>query len=446
MAFLQYPLALIVTLGILVTIHEFGHFIVARWSGVRVLRFSVGFGRPIWSRTDKHGTEFALAVIPLGGYVRMLDERELAPGETLPAGSVAHNQLTPLWKMAIAFGGPLANFLLAIFVYWCLFVAGTTSVAPLINTPQEESPAALAGIRAGTEIVAVDGVPTQTWQQITEVLANRLGETGHVELRTSPPSSTAESTYRLPIRDWQVGEDQPDLLGSLGINPDHPAIMGVILPDSAAQRAGLAANDWVQAVNGEPIQTWLEWVEVIQQAPGTALEVELLRAEQPLTLTVVPDEVPPVTAGEPATGYLGVSMSLREVRYGPAEALLQSLEETQDKTLLTLSLLKKMIFGQVSLKNLSGPITIAEVAGDSARMGLAYFLGVLALLSISLGVLNLLPIPILDGGHILYALAELASGRPVPERVQIVGLQVGVFLVGGLMILALFNDFSRLMQ
>ncbi|MFK7914039.1 MAG: RIP metalloprotease RseP [Pseudomonadales bacterium] len=463
MAFLQYPLALILTLGILVTIHEFGHFIIARWSGVRVVRFSVGFGRPLWSWTDRRGTEFVLAMIPLGGYVRMLDEREFEePADGTESavnngaraslnseltGELAHNQLSPLWRIAISFGGPLANFLLAVFVYWWMFLAGSTSIAPLVNEPIAESAAAVAGMRPATEIIAVDGAATANWQQVSVALASRLGETGVIELTTDRPGLNRPQTLRLAVQDWQRGVDEPDLLGSLGIVPKHPAVLGMVMPDSAAQRAGLQDNDWVRSVNGETIAGWSEWVQAIQGAPGQPLQIVVERGGRELGLTVTPDSsAPDAQSGAEARGYLGVGMSTREVRYGPLAAVGQAIDETADKTLLTLSLLKKMVFGQVSMKNLSGPITIAEVAGDSARMGLTYFLGVLALLSISLGVLNLLPIPILDGGHIMFAAAELVSGRPVPERIQLMGMQVGLFLVGGLMIMALYNDFTRLLQ
>lgn len=458
MAFLQYPLALIATLGILVTIHEFGHYIIARWSGVKVVRFSVGFGRPLWSRTDRRGTEFVIAMIPLGGYVRMLDEREAEDSQAPLSGAtsalnneltgeLAHNQLSPLWRIAISFGGPLANFLLAIFVYWWMFLAGSTSIAPLVNVPTPDSAAAQAGMRAGTEIVAVDGAETASWQQVSIALAGRLGETGQISLTMQRPGLANTEQLQLNVEDWQRGVDEPDMLGSLGIVPKHPAVLGLVMPDSAAERAGLQDNDWVRSVDGEAIAGWSEWVQVIQNAPGQPLTVTVERRGAPLQLIVTPDaSAPDAQASAEPRGYLGVGMSTREVRYGPLAAVGQAIDETADKTLLTLSLLKKMVLGQVSTKNLSGPITIAEVAGDSARLGLTYFLGVLALLSISLGVLNLLPIPILDGGHIMFATAELISGRPVPERVQLMGMQVGLFLVGGLMILALYNDFTRLLQ
>jgi regulator of sigma E protease len=441
--FLQYPLALILTLGILVTIHEYGHYVIARRSGVRILRFSVGFGRPIWSRVDRHGTEFAIAAIPLGGYVRMLDEREMAAGETLPAGALAHNQLTPAWRIAISLGGPVANFLLAIVVYWGLAAAGSSSVAPLLNAALPETPAAAADIQRGDEIVAVDGEPVQTWQEITLALANRMGESGQIELQLAR-NGGGQRAVSLPIDHWQQGVDEPDLLGSLGLSPSHPPVIGSVEPGSAAARAGLMPGDLILAVNDEPVALWREWVAAIVRAPGEPLALQVLRDGSTRSLTATPDERP--AADGTSTGFMGVGISMREVRYGPLDALRQGVTQTVDTTVMTLSLLKKMVVGDVSLKNISGPLTIAEVAGDSARMGLTYFLGVLALLSVSLGVLNLLPIPILDGGHVVFAAAEWALGKPLPERVQLVGMQVGLMLVGGLMVMAIYNDIWRLLK
>ncbi len=440
--FLQYPLALIVTLGVLVTFHELGHFLVARWSGVRVVRFSVGFGKPIWSRFDRHGTEFAIAAIPLGGYVRMLDEREPGVVEAeRRAGDVSYNDLTVGWRIAIAAAGPLANFLLAVIVYWLLFVVGSTTIAPMLGAVPEGSPAARAGLTGGEEIVSVDGEPARSWQQVTMALAARLGESGEIVLGVREPGSERVDSARLPVTDWHRGEDEPDLLESLGIEPALPAVMGEVLADGPAERAGLKRFDQVLRVDGEPVQSWSEWVDVVQQAPGRTLELTVLRDGRELRLDVRP-ESRATAAGE--IGYVGVAPHTNQIRFGVLAAIPRSLAETWDKTALTLGLLKKMVTGDVSMKNLSGPITIAKVAGDSARSGWQFFLGVLALLSISLGVLNLLPIPILDGGHILFCAAEAATGRPVSERIQILGTQIGLFLVAGLMMLALYNDLSRL--
>ncbi|MAT82721.1 MAG: RIP metalloprotease RseP [Gammaproteobacteria bacterium] len=442
MEILQYPLALLVTLGVLVTFHELGHYLVARWSGVRIVRFSVGFGRPIWSRMDRRGTEWAVAAIPLGGYVRMLDERE--PGtveaEARP-GDVSYNDLSVGWRAAIAAAGPLANFVLAIVVYWFLFVAGNTTIAPMLGTVPEGSPADRAGLEPGLEIVSVDGESARSWQQVTMALAGRLGDSGSIELGVRRPGAESIRQVGLAIDDWHRGVDEPDLLASLGIEPALPPVLGEILPDSPAERAGLRRFDRVVAVDGEPQQRWSDWVDTVQAAPDRALTVTVDRDGRRLDLSVRPEAR---DAGGEAAGYVGVAPYLNEIRYGPLAAIPMGVAETWDKTALTLGLLKKMVTGDVSMKNLSGPITIARVAGDSARSGWTYFLGVLALLSISLGVLNLLPIPILDGGHLLFCAAEAATGRPVSERIQLLGTQIGLFLVAGLMVLALYNDISRL--
>ncbi|MEZ5558378.1 MAG: RIP metalloprotease RseP [Pseudomonadales bacterium] len=443
MELLQYLLALIVTLGVLVTVHEAGHFIVARLSGVRVVRFSVGFGRPIWSRTDRRGTEFAIAAIPLGGYVRMLDERE--PGEidfVSRPDDLSYTQLSPWWRIGIALAGPFANFVLAFAVYWLLFVVGTTAVVPMLGAAPVGSPLAAADVRPGTEIVAVDGVQTPTWQQISLALAGRLGDTGDIVLTTRSPGAGAEQTVRLPIADWHRGEDEPDLFGSLGLVPALPAVFGEVIEGSVAERAGLRRWDRVVSVDGEAVTSWGQWVELVQAAPGRALKVTIERDGQPLEFSITPAVRALEGGGE--AGFLGVSPYLREVRFGPIDAISHGLAETWDKTALTLGLLKKTVTGDVSVKNLSGPITIARVAGDSARSGWSYYLGILALLSISLGVLNLLPIPILDGGHVVFCVAELVKGGPVSERTQAVGTQIGLFLVAGMMLLAIFNDITRL--
>jgi regulator of sigma E protease len=444
MDFLQYPLALLVTLGVLVTFHELGHFIIARWSGVTVVRFSVGFGKPFWSWRDRRGTEFALAYIPLGGYVRMLDERE--PGVIeyeRRSTDVSYNELSVWWRMAIALGGPAANFLLAIIVYWVLFVIGTTTYAPLLGSVSADSAIGRAGLRAHEELIAVDGVETPSWQAVNMALAGRLGDTGEIELSTRRPGSDTVRSGAIPISSWHTGVDEPNLLGSLGIVPALPPIVAQVVPDSPADRAGFRRWDQIVSVDGEAVADWGQWVELIRDAPGKRLRVVVDRAGRVLELDVTPDTRE--ASGGERTGFLGVGAYTKEIRYGLIAAVPKSLGESWDKTVLTLGLLKKMITGHVSVKNLSGPITIAKVAGDSARSGWRFFFSVLALLSISLGVLNLLPIPILDGGHIMFCGAEAITGRPVSERVQILGTQIGLFMVASLMLLAIYNDISRLL-
>ncbi|MFP6817546.1 MAG: RIP metalloprotease RseP, partial [Pseudomonadales bacterium] len=295
---------------------------------------------------------------------------------------------------------------------------------------------------ANEEVIAVDGAQTPTWREVSMALAARLGETGSIEFTTARPGRADSRVSDISITRWHTGADEPDLFGSLGIHPALPAIIALVLPDSPAERAGLRAWDRVESVDGETVTGWNDWVEVIQRAPGRALNVRVDRGGVMLDVSVVPAVRVAEDGGE--SGYLGVGAHVNEVRHGVFTAIPRSFAETVDKTFLTLSLLKKMVTGQVSVKNLSGPITIAKVAGDSARSGWRYFLSLLALLSISLGVLNLLPIPILDGGHIMFCSAEVLTGRPVPERIQVLGTQIGLFMVGSLMILAIYNDISRL--
>ena len=444
MDFLQYPLALIVTLGVLVTFHELGHYLVARWSGVRVVRFCVGFGRPIFSWTDSRGTEFAIAYIPLGGYVRMLDDDEMA-GEAGAArpGDISYRELSVWWRIAIAFGGPLANFFLAVVAYWFLFVVGSTSIAPMLGAVDPESAAGRAGLQATHEIVAVDGVATKNWQQVTMALAGRLGDSGYIEIASQRPGSENLARRGLAIDSWHSGEDEPDLLGSLGIVPSLPPVIGEVLADGAGERAGLRRWDLIVAVNGESVDTWGQWVALVQQSPGETLQLSVDRNGRTRSLQITPDG----RAADDGTtiGFVGVASHTNEVRYGLLDAVPRSLAETWDKTLLTLGLLKKMVTGHVSVKTLSGPITIAKVAADSARSGWRFFISVLALLSISLGVLNLLPIPILDGGHILFYSAEAIMGKPVSDRVQLLGSQLGLVVVAGLMIIVIYNDIARLL-
>jgi len=440
MDILQYVVALVVTLGVLVTVHELGHFLMARLAGAHVVRFCVGFGPIVASRFDRRGTEFAVAAVPLGGYVRILDERE----DAIPPGleTRTFNRLSAWWRIGFALGGPAANFVLAFVVYWGLFVAGSTDVVPIIAAPAPDTPAAHAGLEANTEIVAIDGTRTNTWADISMALAARLGDSGRIDVVSRAPGATLERTYQVPIKDWERGADEPDLFGSLGLVPTLPAVLGEVLDDSPAQAAGLQRWDRVVAVNGQPISGWSDWVEVVRAAPGQVLEVDVERDGSRRSLALTPQAR---DAGDGSRyGYVGVAPLTREVSHGVLEALPLGLHETAAKTVLTFELLTKMVTGLVSTRNLSGPITIAKVAGDSARSGLRSFFAVLALLSISLGVLNLLPIPILDGGHVVFYATELVIGRPVPDRIQALGMQVGLAIVGGMMLLAFYNDITRL--
>ena len=440
---LIYPLAFLVTLGVLVTVHEFGHFIVARWSGVRILRFSVGFGRPLWMRRDKHGTEFALAAIPLGGYVRMLDERDSERTIEIGPDDVTYNRLSVWWRLAIALAGPLANFVLAVFAYWCLAVAGTVSIKPMVGQVEEGSPVWQAGLEDYREIVGIDGEPVQTWQDVAMELSNRLGDSGFIRIENRAFGAGEATAVSVPIRDWLRGVADPDLLDTLGLVPALPAVVGLVQPDGPAARAGIDPWDRIAAIDQASIDGWNAMVDAIQGSPGRPMEWMVVRSGVPLAFTVTPDRRR--TGDGTEFGFVGIGWTTNEIRYGPLEAIPNSIQETAAMTAMMLGHLKKMVVGAVSVKNLGGPITIAKVAGDSAQAGWRVYVGILALLSISLGVLNLLPIPLLDGGHVLYCIAELVGRRPVPERVQLIGAQVGMLLVGSIIALVLINDIARLL-
>lgn len=476
--FLQTVLALLVTISILVTIHEFGHYWVARLCNVHVIRFSVGFGKSIYVKQgrqpdyeqqpvyDKEGnllpvltrsneplapTEFAVAAIPLGGYVKMLDEREgYVPDDQL---HLAFNRKTVWQRIAIVSAGPIANFLLAIAVYWVLFAAGVTGVAPVLGELDPESAAARAGLQQGHEIVAVDGKVTGTWTEVNLGLFDRLGETGEIKLTVVEPGSfDAQSNYIVPVTQWLSDSDSPAPARELGLVmqlPDFPAVIGGLNDDGRATAAGIEVGDEFYSVDGVSMKDWPHLVDVIQASPEQTLDVVVMRDGGTISIALTPKGIEREGS---ILGFIGASPQpvnfppemLRETRYPIYSAWIPAVAKTWEVTLFTLASIKKMIVGAISPKNLSGPITIAQVANATAENGFESFLGFIALLSISLGVINLLPIPVLDGGHLLYYFIELVAGRPVPERVQMWGLQMGMFLIMGIMVLAFYNDLTRL--
>jgi regulator of sigma E protease len=437
----EYLIAFLFTLGLLVTAHELGHYLIARWSRVRILRFSIGFGRPLWRRTDRLGTEWTVSMVPLGGYVRMLDERDEDFADVSRAGDRSFGSLHPAWRIAISLGGPFANFLLALVVYWILAVAGTTTVMPVVGAAPEGSALAHAGVQPNEAIAAVDGRQIDSWDDVLQAVAARLGESGTIRIETRTPGETQTRVHELPITDWHRGVAEPDMLGSLGLVPSRPAIVGLLEAEAPAQRGGMKLWDQVLSIDGQRVADWLELQKKIAASTAPELAVVVRRDGIELELYVQPERRDTPEGIRPV---IGIGPPINEIRFGPIDAMGEAVARTEDAIGMTLSMLRKMIFGQISLSNLSGPITIAQVAGDSARVGWHYFAGILALLSVSLGVLNLLPIPVLDGGHVIYAGAEWLTGKPVPEKVQILGFQFGMFAVGGLMVLALFNDFTRI--
>ena len=440
----------LIALGVLVTFHEFGHFWVARRCGVKVLRFSVGFGMPLLRWHDKQGTEFVIAAIPLGGYVKMLDEREGdVPVDQLDQ---SFNRKSVRQRIAIVAAGPIANFLLALVFFWVLAMLGSEQVRPVIGAVESGSIAAKAGLGAGQEIVAIDGEPTSGWAAVNLQLVRRLGESGSLQVLVREQGSTADSPRELTLDKWLKGADEPDPIRSLGIRPWRPALPPVLAeldPKGPAQAAGLKTGDRLVSLDGQALNDWQQVVDTVRTRPDTKI---LLRVERDGAQIDVPVTLAARGESKAPSGYLGAGVKaidwppemIREVSYGPLAAIGEGARRTWTMSILTLDSLKKMLFGELSVKNLSGPITIAKVAGASAQSGVADFLNFLAYLSISLGVLNLLPIPVLDGGHLLFYLIEWARGRSLSDRVQGWGMQIGISLVIGVMLLALVNDLGRL--
>ncbi len=444
-------IALIVTLGLLVTFHEFGHYWVARRLGVKVLRFSVGFGKPIWMRrgAGPDATEFAIAAIPLGGYVKMLDEREgpVAAAER----HRAFNTRPTSYRIAIVAAGPLANFLFAIVAYGAVFLLGETTLRPLMDTPAPETPAAEAGMMRGDVITAVDGEPVTTLEDAILGIIDRALVDDSVTL-TVRTDDGAEATRILPTpgTGWDEGGDVLGLLGLALWQPERiDPVVGNVVADTPAAAAGLQAGDRILVSAGRPIDDWDDWVEVIQAHADRPMSVELERDGQRLSLTMTPIEI---EVDGKTIGQIGAAASIPPelnekrlvlVRHGPLDAMWQGTVRTVEIAGFTLRMLWRMLTGTASLDNLGGPVTIAEYAGLSASYGLVQFLSFLALVSVSLGVLNLLPVPVLDGGHLLYYFIELVRGRPLSEGAQALGQRIGVAALAALMGLAIFNDITR---
>jgi regulator of sigma E protease len=440
--------AFIVALGVLITVHEFGHFWVARRCGVRVERFSIGFGKALWRRSDRHGTEFVIALIPLGGYVKMLDERVEPVSPELR--HYAFNNKTVSQRAAIIVAGPVANFIFAIFAYWLVFIIGVPSIRPVVGEITPNSIAASAQIAPGTELKAIDGIETPDWDAVRLALVAKIGdENARVTLAPFGTNQTSEKT--LHLRNWQFEPDREDPIVSLGIRPRGPQVETVleeVQPQSAANKAGLQAGDRIVKVNGAPISQWTDFVSLVRENPGQALAVEVERQGRSLSLTLIPDTKPGKAKAEGFAGVVPKVIPLpdeyKTVRqYGPFVAVAEATDKTWQLMKLTVNMLGKLITGDVKLNNLSGPISIAQGAGMSAEFGLIYYLMFLALISVNLGIINLFPLPVLDGGHLLFLAIEKLKGGPVSERVQDFSYRIGSILLVLLMGLALFNDFSR---
>jgi regulator of sigma E protease len=452
MDFLNSLAAFLVAIALLITFHELGHFWIARRCGVKVLRFSVGFGRPLWRRNGADGTEYVIAAIPVGGYVRMLDERE---GPVPPAErGRAFNNKPLLHRSLVVAAGPAFNFLFAIAAWWIVFMVGVSGPRPIVGGVTEGSPAASAGIGAGDEIIGVSGRPTPTWSALLEQMVSHVIAGRPMDLAIRRANGGEESVQvRLPgieVDDLAGGR----LLHAVGVTPFRPvvpAVIGDVQKGGAAQRDGLVPGDRVLSADGVAIRDWEQWVTTVRAHPGIPLRVVLERDGVRIELQVTPESV--AGTGGARAGRIGAAVDARALeatqvtareRYPPPTALLRSVDKTVEMSVVTLRVLWKMVLGQASMKNLSGPISIAQYAGESAGIGAISFLTFLAIVSVSLGVLNLLPIPLLDGGHLMYYLIEFVTGKPVSDSVQSIGQQLGMVLLLGLMGLALYNDLMRL--
>lgn len=437
----------IVALGILITVHEFGHYWVARKAGIKVLRFSVGFGKPLWSKTaGADQTEYVVAAIPLGGYVRMLDEREgdVAPEEV----HRAFNRQSLAKRAAVVVAGPLFNFILAIAAYWLIFVVGVTGMKPIVGDVSEQSIAAMGGLQQGDQIIEIGGRMTPTWEVAVVAMLDDALDTGEVAIKVEE-ADTARQVERTILLD-KIPEDlnRGGLLDFIGIRPYRPLIppvIGKLAPNGAAEHAGVLVGDKVVAADGQVIDDWEQWVDYVRARPEQAIALEVERDGARYELEITPSRV------DGDVGKIGAGVRLlempeelkSEVRYGAGDALINATVKTWDMSILTLRMLGKMVIGDISLSNLSGPISIARYAGYSASIGVIPFLTFLAIVSISLGVLNLLPIPMLDGGHLFYYLVEFIKGSPVSEATQILGQKIGVAMLLGMMLLAFYNDILR---
>ncbi|MDE1239416.1 sigma E protease regulator RseP [Vibrio aestuarianus] len=444
-------ISFIIALGILVAVHEFGHFWVARRCGIKVEKFSIGFGKSIWSRVARDGTEYSLSVIPLGGYVKMLDSRvdDVAP-ELKP---FAFDQ-KPLWKRAAVVGaGPAFNFFFAIFAYWLVFLIGVPAVKPVIGDITPQSIAAQAGLESGMQIKAVSGVETLDWESVNMGLIGHIGDEQLTLTVSSSDRIGLEEIKTLDLHSWNFNPETESAMGALGFKPFVPEISHTLTNVSqggAGEKAGLQVGDTLIQANGVKIEQWQQVVELIQSNPNRAIDLTVERDGQPVKVKLIPDtrELP---QGK-TIGFAGIAPKVAEwpesyrfeLQYGVFESVGRAVEKTEQVIGLTISMLKKLVVGDVGLNNLSGPISIAKGAGTTADYGLVYFLGFLALISVNLGIINLVPLPMLDGGHLLFFAIEAIIRRPVPEKVQEMGYRIGGAIIFSLMAVAIFNDFTRL--
>ena len=441
-------LSFVVAISILIAIHEYGHYIVGRWSGMKVLRFSIGFGKPIWlRRSGKDNTEYCLASIPLGGYVRFLDSRE-GPVEPEDEGR-AFNQRPIAARIATLLAGPLFNFLFAILAYWVLFMPGAMVMQPAIGEVVPESYADRAGLEYGDKIVAVGERETNDWETALVAILDAMVSSGEIPLMLEDERGGQRHALLIVGEDATRLTEPGALFDGLGFSVWQPlSRVGQLTPGGAAELAGIRGGDEISSVDGESVRFWTELLTVVRSRPGETVEVEYVRDGYPASVSLtLGDE----GTGDERHGLIGIGLADAAAdyyyrrTYSPLESLSAAVDKTWTSTLFTLRMLGRMVTGDVSIKNISGPINIAQFAGESAERGPSYFLGFLAIISISLGVLNLLPIPVLDGGQIVYQLVEMVKGSPLTDRAQVLGQQIGILALLLLMSFAFYNDIARIL-
>jgi len=444
--------AFVVALGVLIVFHELGHYFIARLFGVKVLRFSIGFGRALWRvRQGRDQTEWVIAALPLGGYVKMLDEHEgtVAPEEAYRA----FNRQTVWRRTAIVAAGPVANFLLAIVLYWALFVGGVQEAKPIVGAPETGTAAAAAGLVRGETILRINGEPMASWQQVRWRFLQLAVEKQTASLEVIDAKQHL-ATRTLDLSTFDLEGFDSDPLARLGLKLDRPdvaPVVGKLVPGSVAEQGGLRPGDRIVSIDGSEVRVWEEVVAAVRRRPGETVRLGLRRDGQSVEISLRPEAI---HENGRTIGRIGAAPRIDPeamkslvtlVRYGPAAALGMAIDRTWETSAFSLKMLGKMVVGEVSWRNLSGPVTIADYAGQSAQLGIGAYVAFLALISISLGVLNLLPIPLLDGGHLLYYVVEIFKGSPVSERVMELGQRLGLTVLLFLMAFAIYNDFNRLL-
>lgn len=451
MSILFIVLAAIFLLGPLIAIHEFGHYWVARKLGVKVLVYSIGFGPTVLNWTSKKsGIQYRLSALPLGGYVKMLDERE---GDVKPEDlPFAFNRQSPWKRIAIVAAGPLINLIFAVLLFWILFLPQQEQLNTRIGKVMPETPAAIAGLQVGDKVVAIDDKTTPTWEALNFALVDRAGETGQIQVQAEHQGQL--KNFSLPIQHFLKDQTQSalDTLGFLPYRPKIEPVVDQLVPDGAANRQGMQKGDKIIAIDGVKTPDWFDVVDIVQKSPEKLLKIDVERQGKILQLQVMPQGKRDNMGN--VTGMLGVqtksahitvpSQYKQTIQYTPVQAFGKAVQKTGEISSMILNSMTKMVRGLIGLENLSGPITIAKVAGQSAEMGWQTFISFMALMSVSLGILNLLPIPMLDGGHLVYYFIEAIRGKPVSEQIQMIGFKIGMVLLGSMMVLALFNDFMRL--